>query len=59
MAKTPGKFSTYLLIANIGQLLTLKGDAAPRRGYALQEVGLIEDAAVLRGAGKTIATRSR
>lgn len=57
MAKVPGKSSTYLLITNIGQLLTLKGDAAPR--YALQEAGLIEDAAVFRGGGKIIATRSR
>jgi imidazolonepropionase len=45
----------YLLLANIGQLLTLRGDAGPRRGAALNNVGLIEDAAVLCGAGKIIA----
>jgi imidazolonepropionase len=47
--------SPYLLLANIGQLLTLRGDAGPRRGAALNNVGLIEDAAVLCGAGKIIA----
>jgi imidazolonepropionase len=55
MAKVPGKSSTYLLLANIGQLLTLKGDAAARRGRDLQEVGLIKDAAVLCGGGKILA----
>lgn len=45
----------YLLLANIGQLLTLHGEAGPRRGAALNDVGLIEDAAVLCGGGKIIA----
>lgn len=47
--------SPYLLLANIGQLLTLRGESAPRRGRELQEIGLIEDAAVLCGGGKIIA----
>jgi imidazolonepropionase len=47
--------SPYLLLANIGQLLTLRGDSAPRRGRALSEIGLIEDAAVLCGGGKILA----
>ncbi len=47
--------SPYLLLANIGQLLTLRGEAGPRRGPALNDVGLIEDAAVLCGGGKIIA----
>ncbi len=47
--------SPYLLLANIGQLLTLRGAAAPRHGAALKEIGLVEDAAVLSGGGKTIA----
>jgi imidazolonepropionase len=47
--------SPYLLLANIGQLLTLRGEATPRRGRDLQEVGLIEDAAVLCGGGKILA----
>jgi len=44
-----------VLLTNIGQLLTLRGPAAPRRGAALNEIGLIEDAAVLCGGGKIIA----
>jgi imidazolonepropionase len=47
--------SPYLLLANIGQLLTLRGDTSPRRGPALKELTLIEDAAVLCGGGKIIA----
>ena len=47
--------SAYLLLANIGQLLTLRGEAAPRRGRDLHEVDLIEDAAVLCGGGKILA----
>jgi imidazolonepropionase len=47
--------SPYLLLANIGQLLTLRGANAPRRGRDLQEIGLIKDAAVLCGGGKILA----
>jgi imidazolonepropionase len=46
----------YLLLANIGQLLTLRGEFGPRRGQAFNDVGLIENAAVLCGGGKIIAT---
>jgi len=46
----------YLLLANIGQLLTLQGENAPRRRRALLETGLIEDAAILCGGGKVLAT---
>jgi imidazolonepropionase len=49
------KTSPYLLLANIGQLVTLRGDAAPRRGSALGEIGLLKDAAVLCGGGKILA----
>ena len=45
----------YLLLANIGQLLTLRGDSTPRRGSALKEIGLIENAAVFCGGGRIIA----
>jgi len=45
----------YLLLANIGQLLTLRGEAGPRRGAALKDIGVIEDAAVLCAGGKIIA----
>jgi len=51
--------SPYLLLTNIGQLLTLRGEAAPRRGRDLQEIGLIEDAAVLCGGGKILAAGPR
>ncbi len=51
----PKRQSPYLLLANIGQLLTLRGESGPRRGPALQEIGLLEDAAVLCGGGKIIA----
>jgi imidazolonepropionase len=53
LAKT--QTSPYLLLANIGQLLTLRGASAPRRGRAFNEIGLIEDAAVLCGGGKILA----
>jgi imidazolonepropionase len=49
------KPSPYLLLANIGQLLTLRGSVVPRRGSSLQEIGLIEDAAVLCSGGKIVA----
>src|ERR1041385_1704391 len=45
----------YLLLTNIGQLLTLRGEAAPRRGSALNDVGIVEDAAVLCGGGRIVA----
>jgi imidazolonepropionase len=45
----------YLLLVNIGQLLTLRGANAPRRGRDLGEIGIIEDAAVLCGGGKILA----
>ena len=53
------KQTPYLLLANIGQLLTLRGDAAPRRRRGLQEIGLIKDAAVLCGGGKVLAAGSQ
>jgi imidazolonepropionase len=47
--------SPYLLLANIGQLVTFRGGAVPRRGRNLQEIELIKDAAVLCGGGKILA----
>src|SRR5260370_24371221 len=55
MIRSSAPSSPYLLLANIGQLLTLRGAAGPRRGFELGEVGLIEDAAVLCGGGQIIA----
>ena len=47
--------SPYLLLANIGQLVSLRGDAGPRRGKLLKEIGLVRDAAVLCAGGKIAA----
>jgi imidazolonepropionase len=45
-----------VLLANIGQLLTLRsGHAGPRRGRNLNELALIEDAAVLCIGGKIVS----
>ncbi len=48
--------SSALLLANIGQLLTLRSDSpGPRRGTLLSELAIIEDAAVLCLGGKIIS----
>lgn len=47
--------SPYLLLANIGQLVTVRGERGPRRGAALNALGVIERAAVLCGGGKIVA----
>jgi len=48
--------SVPLLLADIGQLLTLRSTTpGPRRGPALSELGLIEDAAVLCLGGKIVS----
>jgi imidazolonepropionase len=45
-----------LLLINIGQLLTLRPEkSGPRRGPALSELGLLEDAAVLCLGGKVVS----
>lgn len=49
--KDPG----LLLLTNIGQLLTLAGASGPRRAADMRELGVIEGAAVLCGAGKIIS----
>ncbi|HEY6252829.1 MAG TPA: imidazolonepropionase [Candidatus Angelobacter sp.] len=49
------KNSPYLLLTNIGQLVTLRGGAGPRRGAALSDIGLIQDAAVLCAGGRIAA----
>ncbi len=43
-----------LLLTNIGELLTLRGRAKPRRGPELNDVGVIEDAAVVCAGGKIV-----
>jgi imidazolonepropionase len=48
--------SKPLLLANIGQLLTLRSSAlGPRRGPALSNLGLVEHAAVLSLGGKIVS----
>jgi len=50
------KSSPPILLANIGQLLTLQSAATgPRRGADLQELGLMEGAAVLCLGGKIVS----
>jgi imidazolonepropionase len=45
-----------LLLVNIGQLLTLRStERGPRRGAALSELGIIEDAGVLCLGGKVVS----
>src|SRR5512138_2832870 len=45
-----------LILVNIGQLLTLRSIAnGPRRGPALSDVGILEDAAVLCHGGKLVS----
>jgi imidazolonepropionase len=44
-----------LLVTNIGQLATLSGPAASRRGTALQELALIEGGAVAASDGLVVA----
>ena len=44
-----------LLLTNITQLLTLRGTKKPRRGPELNDVGIIEDAAVLSMGGRIVS----
>src|SRR5438270_2507931 len=44
-----------LLLTNIGQLLTLRVGAVPRRGRELAELSIVEDAAVLCTKGSIVA----
>lgn len=56
--KLAAKKSTPLLLANIGQLLTLRfagKSSGPRRGPELKDIGLIEDAAVLCADGRILS----
>jgi imidazolonepropionase len=46
---------TVTLLTHASQLLTLRGDAAPRRGPQMRELGIIDDGAVLIADGKIVA----
>jgi imidazolonepropionase len=48
-----------LLLTNIGQLLTLRGLAGPRRGRDMSELGIITGAAVLCSGSKIVAAGKR
>ena len=55
---TPGNLPQppTLLLANIAQLLTLRSDAAgPRRGKELEQLGMLEQGAVLCVGGKIVS----
>lgn len=56
-ASSPTRSAGPLLVANIGQLLTLRppGKPGPRRAHELNDLGLIEDAAILCDGGKILA----
>jgi imidazolonepropionase len=55
-AKRSPQSSQPMLLANIGQLLTLRSEqAGPRRGAELRELGIIQDAAVLCLGGKIVS----
>jgi imidazolonepropionase len=54
--KTRANLAAPLLLANIGQLLTMRSDSrGPRRGGALRELSIINDGAVLCVAGKIVS----
>jgi imidazolonepropionase len=44
-----------ILLTHASQLLTLRGDDAPRRGAEMRDLGIIEDGAVLIADGKIVA----
>jgi imidazolonepropionase len=56
--KANGALRTPILLANIGQLLTLQSASSnfgPRRGSGLKELGIIKDGAVLSVGGKIVS----
>jgi imidazolonepropionase len=56
--KPAQKIQSPLLLANIGQLLTLRsasGKPGPRRGADLQELGILKDGVVLCVGGKIVS----
>lgn len=55
MSRINENFAHPVLLVNVGQLLTLRGQPGPRRGLQLRELGLIENGAVLCSGGKIIS----
>jgi len=59
--KTGIHFNAQMLLANIGQLLTMRSSSAPsgpRRGADLKELGIVRDATVLCIGGKIVSVGS-
>lgn len=48
-----------LIVSNIGQLVTCASPSGPKRGAAMREAGILEDAAVAIHDGKFLAVGSR
>ncbi len=48
-----------ILLTNIGQLLTLRGRAGPRRGRDLAELAIVNDAAVLCAGNRIVSVGTR
>jgi imidazolonepropionase len=57
--KRPKASTPPILLTNIGQLVTLRGGAGPRRGRDLGELNIVEDAAVLCAGGKIVSAGTR
>lgn len=55
----PSRQQPATLLTNIGQLVTLRGGAGPRRGRELGDLHIIEDAAVLCAGGRIVAVGTR
>ncbi len=55
-ARRTGRTKVDLLIDNCGQVVTLAGDAGPRRGAAMRELGSIENGAVAVAGGRVVET---
>src|SRR5512141_1522419 len=59
LRKTRANLVSPLLLANIGELLTMRsGSTGPRRGSDLQELGIIQQGAVLCVGGKIVSVGS-
>jgi imidazolonepropionase len=56
MSQPPSLRSATTLVWGARQLLTLRGEAGPRRGAALGELGIITDGAVLIRGGRILET---
>jgi len=51
--------SADLIVTNISELVTLRGDGKPRTGEALREIGIVKDGALAASGGRIVAAGSR